>query len=94
MHHDEIDVMITGGTTSIDNCFSFKGCVYCYNPESNEFVWVSEHDESKLSAMLRRLAQLGLSFDRESDLMVALQRHPTLSNHLQTLTRFLFGRAG
>jgi hypothetical protein len=89
MQCNEIDALITGGETSIANCFAVAGCVYCYIPESNAFIWVSERDESKHSSMLSRLAQLGQSFNDRSELQQALQRHPSLSHHVERILSFL-----
>jgi hypothetical protein len=81
MKPDQIDDLITGGSTSVANCFALEGCIYCYVPDLGEFTWVSEHDESKYLLMINRLTDLGQSYNNKTDLEAGLAKHHTLSSY-------------
>jgi hypothetical protein len=89
MNIEDIDYAITGGKTAITNCFVFGYCVYCYVPERSEYIWVSEHDETKYLAMINRLRSLGNAYATKEELKAALQCHPILSAYANHILRYL-----
>jgi hypothetical protein len=89
MRPEEIDCLITGGRISIENCFAVGGLIYYCAPDRNEVTWVSEHDEGLHAEMEHRLLELRQSYKTKEELLVVLQHHPTLANHVELIAKYV-----